>query len=251
MRRVVVTADIESTKANSQEIIGDLTNTFLPTLQKKYPGLIWSFEGPQQSSRDALNSLKVGFPIALLVVFLIISSIFHSYSQPILIMLTIPFGVVGALIGHLLFGQTVTLMSLFGIVALAGVVVNDAIVFMDCFNANLGAGNDFISSIIQAGKRRFRAIFLTSTTTFGGLIGLLFTRDMQAQFLKPMAISLALGLIFSTTVTLLFIPTIIGVLNDIRRISFIIRKRRIPRPEEVEPVFAMLEQKRQLENGSL
>ncbi len=250
MRRVVVTADIDSTKANSQEIIGDLTKTFLPALQKKYPGLIWSFEGPQQSSRDALNSLKVGFPIALLVIFLIISSIFHSYSQPILIMLTIPFGVVGALIGHLLFGQTVTLMSLFGIVALAGVVVNDAIVFVDCFNANLGAGNEFVSSIIQAGKRRFRAIFLTSTTTFGGLIGLLFTRDMQAQFLKPMAISLAIGLIFSTTVTLLFIPTIIGVLNDLRRISYIIRRRRIPKPEEVEPVFAMLEQKRQLENGS-
>jgi len=251
MRRVVVTADIDSTKTNSTEIINDLTNTFLPSLQKKYPGLIWSFEGPQQSSRDALGSLKVGFPIALLVIFLIISSIFHSYTQPILIMLTIPFGVVGALIGHLLFGQIVTLMSLFGIVALSGVVVNDAIVFVDCFNANLGEGNSFISSILQAGKRRFRAIFLTTVTTFGGLVGLLFTRDMQAQFLKPMAVSLAIGLVFATVVTLLFIPTIISVLNDIRRLFYIIKNRRIPKPEEVEPVFSMLEQKRQLENSSL
>ncbi len=251
MRRVVVTADIDTTKANSQEIIGDLASNYLPSLQRKYPGLIWSFEGPQQSSRDALGSLKVGFPVALLGIFLIISSIFHSYSQPLLVMLTIPFGIIGALIGHLLFGQTVTLMSFFGIVALSGVVVNDAIVFVDCFNANLGAGNDFISSLLQAGKRRFRAIFLTTATTFGGLIGLLFTRDMQAQFLKPMAISLAFGLVFATMITLLFLPITIGVLNDIRRVFYIIKKRRLPTAEEVEPVFAMLEQKRQLEDDAI
>jgi len=131
------------------------------------------------------------------------------------------------------------------------VVVNDAIVFVDCFNTNLGEGNSFISSILQAGKRRFRAIFLTTVTTFGGLIGLLFTRDMQAQFLKPMAVSLAIGLVFATVVTLLFIPTIISVLNDIRRLFYIIKNRRIPKPEEVEPVFSMLEQKRQLENSTL
>ncbi|HOV33732.1 MAG TPA: efflux RND transporter permease subunit [Candidatus Hydrogenedens sp.] len=251
LRRIVITADIDTAKANSQEVIGDLRENFLPEVQSRHPGLIWSFEGPQEDNRDAMNSLKVGFPIALLVIFLIISTIFHSYSQTILIMFTIPFGIIGALIGHLLFRETITLMSIFGIVALAGVVVNDAIVFVDCFNANLVEGNNFISAIIQAGKRRFRAVFMTTTTTVGGMLSILFTRDLQAQFLRPMAISLAIGLLFSTTITLLLLPALIGMLNDIRRAFHIIRKGRIPTREEVEPVFAVLEERKQLKDSTL
>ncbi len=249
MRRVIVSADVDTNKANSTEITMDLAENFLPALQRKYPGLIWSFEGPEQTSRDALSSLKVGFPLALLGIFLIISSIFHSYSQPILIMLSIPFGIVGALIGHLIFGLTVTLMSLFGIVALAGVVVNDAIVLVDCFNNNLASGQNFYEALIQAGRRRFRPIFLTSSTTFGGLIGLLFTRDMQSQFLKPMAVSLAIGLVFATTITLVLMPSLIAILNDMKRILHLVSKKRLPAPEEVEPALALMRQKKELESS--
>ncbi|MCX8065786.1 MAG: efflux RND transporter permease subunit, partial [Candidatus Hydrogenedentes bacterium] len=249
MRRVVVSAEVDTTKANSTEITMDLAENFLPTLRKKYPGLIWSFEGPQQTSREALGSLKVGFPLALLGIFLIISSIFHSYSQPVLVMLTIPFGVVGALIGHLLFGITVTLMSVFGIVALAGVVVNDSIVLIECFNANLSSGMKFMDALIQAGRRRFRAIFLTTSTTFGGLVGLLFTRDMQSQFLKPMAVSLAIGLIFATTVTLVLMPSLVSILNDIKRVLYSLKKGGFISPEDVEPALALMKQKKELENS--
>ncbi len=249
MRRVVVSAEVDTTKANSNEITMDLAQNFLPLIKKKYPGLIWSFEGPQQTSRDALSSLKIGFPLALLGIFLIISSIFHSYSQPILIMSTIPFGIVGALIGHLIFGLTVTLMSLFGIVALAGVVVNDAIVLVDCFNNNLASGLKFSDAIIHAGRRRFRAIFLTSATTFGGLIGLLFTRDMQSQFLKPMAVSLAIGLIFATTVTLVLLPTLIAILNDMKRVLSLVKRKGFPEPEEVEPAIILIKHKEEFENS--
>lgn len=249
MRRIVVSADVDTTKANSTEITMDLAENFLPSLKGKYPGLIWSFEGPQQTSRDALGSLRVGFPLALLGIFLIISSIFHSYSQPILVMLTIPFGIVGALIGHLIFGLTVTLMSVFGIVALAGVVVNDSMVLIDCFNANLASGMKFFDALIQAGKRRFRAIFLTSSTTFGGLVGLLFTRDMQSQFLKPMAVSLAIGLVFATTITLVLMPSLVAILNDIKRLLYSIREKRLVSPEDVEPALVLVKQKQELENG--
>jgi multidrug efflux pump subunit AcrB len=235
LRRVAVTSEVDTNEANAEEVLADLRTTFMPQLEAKYPGLLWAFEGAKKNSRDALGTLQIGFPMALFGIFMIIATIFRSYLQPAVIMFIVPFGMIGALFGHLFFGLTVTLMSMFGIVALAGVVVNDAIVLVDCVNANLGKGIPVMDALRMAGARRFRAIFLTSATTVGGLFTLIFSRDMQAQFLKPMAISLAVGLIFCTLLTLLFIPCLLAILNDFRRIAHALIHRRWPTPEEVEP----------------
>lgn len=235
LRRVAVTAEVDANKTNAEEVLENLRTTFMPGLAKKYPDLIWAFEGMKKNSRDALGTLQIGFPMALFAIFVIIATIFRSYLQPMVIMFTVPFGIIGALYGHLAFGLTVTLMSLFGIVALAGVVVNDAIVLVDCVNGLLAKGNSVFDALRLAGARRFRAIFLTSATTVGGLFTLIMSTDMQSQFLKPMAISLAVGLIFSTLLTLLFIPVLLAILNDLRRIVYAVLHRRWPAAEEVEP----------------
>lgn len=234
LRRVAVTAEVDTSKANAEEVLTDINSQFLPDLQKRL-GFIYSLEGAQTESREALDSLKIGFPMALFVIFVIIATIFRSYLQPLLIMFTVPFGLMGAAYGHLMFGLTVTLMSLFGMVALAGVVVNDAIVLVDHVNALLRKRVPFFEALRLSGMRRFRAIFLTSATTVGGLSTLILSRQMQAQWLKPMAVSLAVGLIFSTVLTLVFLPVLLALLNDLRRGVHYIIHGRLPLPEDVEP----------------
>ncbi len=235
MRRVAVTADVDKERANTNEVIADLQENYFDTLISHYPGLSVSVEGSQRDTTESLNSLYIGFPLALVGIFVIIATIFRSYMQPFIIMFTVPFGIIGAIFAHLLMGYDVTMMSLFGIVALAGVVVNDAIVLIECVNDYLAEGAPFYKAIELGGTRRFRAIFLTSVTTVGGLVSLIFAKDMQAKFLVPMALSLAAGVGFATILTLLLIPCLMGILNDFRRIA----RRMISgvwlAPEEVEP----------------
>jgi len=236
LRRVAVTAEVDTESgANAERILADLKDTHMPEIVARYPGLLWSFEGAKKNSREALSSLAVSYPIALLVIAVIIASIFRSYVQPLAIMVTVPFGILGAIYGHLLFGLTVSLMSLFGIVALAGVVVNDAIVLVDCYNRFLRRGVPVFEALVRAGKRRFRAIVLTTGTTMGGLGGIILEKDLQAKFLQPMAISLAAGIAFATLLTLVLLPTLLGILNDIRRVVRFIRTGQWPSPEDVEP----------------
>ena len=236
LRRVSVTAEVDTENgANAEHILADLTDNHMPGVVERYPGLVWSFEGAKKNSREALASLRLSFPIALLVIIVIIASIFRSYAQPLAIAVTVPFGILGAIYGHMLFGLTVTMMSMFGIVALTGVVVNDAIVLVDCFNRLLRRGTPLFDALVQAGKRRFRAIVLTTATTMGGLGGIIFEKDVQAKFLQPMAISLAAGIAFSTILTLVLLPSLLAILNDIRRAIRFARTGRWPTPEEVEP----------------
>ena len=168
-------------------------------------------------------------------IYFIIASIFRSYLQPVVIMATIPFGLVGGVVGHLLFGMPLTLMSLFGLVALAGIVVNDAIVLIECFNEKLAAGLPLFAALVEAGQRRFRAILLTSITTFFGLMPLILEKSMQAQFLIPMAIAIAFGVMFSTVVTLVLIPCVVAALNDFRRLLYFLWFLKMPSREEMEP----------------
>jgi multidrug efflux pump subunit AcrB len=179
--------------------------------------------------------LAVGFPIALFGIYIIIATMFRSYIQPVVVMVTVPFGLIGAMLGHLVLGYDITLMSVFGMVALAGVVVNDAIVLIECFNANIAGGMSFQEAIPRAGARRFRAVMLTTVTTVGGLTPLILEQDLQAQFLVPMAITIAAGVLFATVLTLLFVPCMLGVLNDFRRILHFMRHRVWVAPEDVEP----------------
>jgi len=185
--------------------------------------------------RESMEPLKMGFALAMAGIFVVIATIFRSYAQPFIILFTVPFGIIGAAFGHLLMGYDMSMMSLFGVVALAGVVVNSAIVMIERVNENMADRMPFFQAIIAAGARRFRAIFLTTVSTVGGLSPLILETDLQARFMIPMALSLAAGVAFSTLLTLGMIPALLAILNDLRRVFFNIRHKRWPTREEVEP----------------
>ncbi len=233
LRRVAVTAEVSDT-ANADEIYADL-EPFFAQLQADYPRMLLSVQGDKRTQRETFGPLAVTGPLAMLGMFIIIATIFRSYVQPLLILLAVPFGIVGAILGHLLLGFNLSIMSVFGMVALAGVVVNDAIVLIEHINDLVARGTPFFEALRRGGARRFRPIFLTTMTTCGGLAPLIMETDMQAQFLIPMAISIAGGVAFATLITLVFLPCLLGILNDLRRVAVWLRKREWPTPESVEP----------------
>ena len=206
-RRVIaVTADVDDVKANANEILDDMTTTYLPTLLAKHPGLTYSFEGEQRNQAESMASLGSGFLAAMMVIYVLLAIPFKSYVQPLIVMSAIPFGVVGAVWGHLIMGIDLSLLSLFGIVALSGVVVNDSLVLVDFINRGRESGLHLLEVIRNAGMARFRPVLLTSLTTFAGLTPMLLEESLQAQFLIPMAVSLAFGVLFATSITLLLVP---------------------------------------------
>jgi len=235
LRRIQVTAEVNNRLANADEIFAELGGTTFRELKTKYPGIHLAMEGSKKNTRESFASLKVGFPIAMVGIFVIIATIFRSYFQPFIIMFTIPFGIIGAIIGHLLLGYNLSMMSIFGMVALSGVVINDAIVLIERVNENLSGGMKLFDAIIQGGARRFRAIFLTSISTVGGLAPLIVETDMQAKFLIPMALSVAGGVVFATGLTLILIPSLLVIMNDFRRIIVKGISGTWPTREEVEP----------------
>lgn len=236
LRRVRVTAEVLA-RGNTAQITSDLEATLIAGLRREHPDLYISFEGEQRKAAESLGSLAVTYPLAMLGVYILIATLFRSYLQPFVILVTVPFGIIGAILGHLLLGYDLTLMSVFGMVALSGVVVNDAIVFIECFNAYLAQGMDFIEALRSAGARRFRPILLTSLSTVGGLTPMLLERDLQAQFLVPMAISLAAGIAFATLLTLVLAPCLICVLNDMRRVAHWLATGVWPDRVAVEPAY--------------
>ncbi len=235
MRRVSITADVNTDIANTKEIMEKFSAEFLPELNAEYPGLEIRSEGEKKRTQEALDSLKIGFPLALLGIYIIIATMFRSYVQPFIILFAIPFGVIGGITGHLLMGYDLSIMSLFGMVALTGVVVNDAIVLIERINENIAEGMTFTDAVGQGGVRRFRAIVLTSISTIGGLAPMIMETDFQARFLIPMALSIAGGVAFATVLTLILIPSLMVILNDIRRFIHRIDYKIWPAPEDVEP----------------
>jgi multidrug efflux pump subunit AcrB len=206
MRSVTVTADVDEAVANAREVIAKLKREFEPQLAEVFPAARIRWEGQQQQTQESLSSLWVGFSIALLVMYVLLVLQFRSYFQPVLILVIIPFGVIGAIFGHALMGLPMTLFSMFGLVALTGVVVNDSIVLVDFINQRVRGGMEFRQALLEAGQRRLRPIFLTSITTVAGLFPMLIERSMQAQVLIPMAVSLAFGLMMATLLVLFQIP---------------------------------------------
>ncbi len=213
-RVVAVTADIEQDQANADEINGILREEILPALVASHPGLRWSMEGEQKQQAESLGSLRRGFMLAVLLVFVILAVQFRSYSQPLIIMTAIPFGLVGAAWGHILMGLDLTLISMFGVVALTGVVVNDSLIMIDFINRARAEGLALREAVTGAGSRRFRPILLTSLTTFAGLTPLLLEKSLQAKFLVPMATSLGFGVMFATFITLILVPVSYTLLSD-------------------------------------
>jgi multidrug efflux pump subunit AcrB len=217
-RRIVTVSTDVRPRSKAGLILGSVKSEILPDLQLKYPGLTFSFEGRQADTRESTQSLLRGLMMALIVIYAMLAVPFNSYIQPIIIMISIPFGIVGAVIGHLLMGYSLSVMSLFGVVALSGVVVNDSLVLIDFANRKQRAGLGRHQAVREAGIHRFRPILLTSLTTFGGLAPMIFETSRQARFLIPMAVSLGFGIIFATLITLLLVPTLYLMVEDIKRL---------------------------------
>jgi len=234
-RGVAVTAEVRAGVANTREILLELESRFFGRLERDFPGLVCSVEGEQQDTRESVTSLFYGFILAMLLIYLILSTIFRSYIQPFIILFSVPFGLVGAIVGHMLMGLDITIMSLFGMVALTGIVVNDAIVLIECVNDKLGRGVPFFRALEEGGCRRFRAILLTSVTTCAGLFPIITEKSAQAQYLIPMALTIASGVVAATVLTLFVVPCLVGVLSDLRRALRWIRRGYWPTREEVEP----------------
>lgn len=205
-RSITVLANLDTTEANTTDVINGLKASFLDKLESDYPAVSVSWEGQQQQTRESMSSLFIGSALALLAMYVLLVLEFRSYLQPLLILAIIPFGVIGAVWGHGIMGLPMTLFSFFGIVALTGVVVNDSIVLLDFINTSIRAGVPLNQALGEAGRRRLRPVFLTSVTTIGGLAPMLMERSFQAQFLVPMATSLAFGLSLSTFVVLFQMP---------------------------------------------
>lgn len=208
--------NVKATAPNGAEILGDLKENLLIEIISDYPGLTYSFSGEEKSRAESIGSMGDGFKMALLGIFTLLAIALRSYLQPFLIMSAIPFGIIGAVMGHIIMGFDLSIMSMFGMVALSGVVINDSLLLIDKVNRDLRSGSDLYDSVIDAGLRRFRPIVLTSLTTFFGLIPMIMETSVQAQFLIPMAISLAFGILFATLITLVLIPSLYIVLEDIR-----------------------------------
>jgi multidrug efflux pump subunit AcrB len=214
-RTITVVSDIDEARANASQIMADLKTNFLPQLVQRYPGISYDLEGQEKETQESLESLKTGYILALMCIFLLLASQFRSYVQPIIIMMAIPFGLIGAILGHLIMGSEFTIVSIFGIVALSGIVVNDSLILIDFINRAVRSGIKIDEAVIQSGRVRFRPVVLTSVTTVAGLFPLLLERSFQSQFLVPMAISICFGLLAATVLTLLFVPALYLIVRDV------------------------------------
>jgi multidrug efflux pump subunit AcrB len=208
----------ENDKSASPEAINArLRQEVLPALVARHPGLGYGFEGDQKKRAELLVSLGGGFIVALFLIYALMAVPLRSFLQPLLIMTAIPFGIAGAIFGHMLTGYDLSILSMFGVVALAGVVVNDNIVLVDWINQRKKHHDSLFEAVRTAGAARLRPILLTSLTTFGGLTPLLLEKSVQARFLVPMAVSLGFGVMFATLISLLLVPSLYLVLEDLRR----------------------------------
>ncbi|MCY3843739.1 MAG: efflux RND transporter permease subunit, partial [Acidobacteria bacterium] len=252
-RAVNVTASVDASVTSAGEVIADLDTRILPEVLARYPGVFYTFEGVMAEQRDAVGGLQRGFVLALLMIFALLAVPLRSYVQPLIIMSAIPFGLIGAVWGHLLLDLNVSMMSMFGLVALTGVVVNDSLIMVDFINraraTHAGVGRmaqqagggptdrrafetaGLALAVREAGVSRFRPILLTSLTTFFGLAPMMWDRSFDTAFMVPMAVSLGFGVLFATFITLILVPTSYMILDDIGRATRRAFGRREPAPE--------------------
>jgi multidrug efflux pump subunit AcrB len=207
-RVVTVSADVDAEKVEPSAIIEEISEEYIPGLLGRYPGVSYGLEGASQEQLELVRNLTLASVAALFLIYALIAIPLHSYSQPLIIMSVIPFGLIGAVVGHVVMGSAVSMFSLFGLIALAGVVVNDSLVMVDFINKARQNGSAVRTAVIESGTQRFRAIILTSLTTAAGLMPIMLEKSVQAQFVIPMAISLSFGIIFATVITLFLVPAL-------------------------------------------
>ena len=217
-RAIKIAADVNRDVANAKKVADTFTKEHLKLLGSKFNGISWDYQGEQKDQNDSLVEMTGKFVFALLLIYILMAIPLKSYVQPFIVMSVIPFGMVGAVLGHMITGLDLSIMSMCGLVALAGVVVNDSLVLVDYVNRQRAKGLSVIEAAKSAGTRRFRPIILTSLTTFAGLMPMLWETDMQARFLIPMAVSLGYGILFATGITLILVPSVYLILNDIKKL---------------------------------
>ncbi len=231
-RRVVtVTGTVNEQTANADEINADIRQKLLPRLEQDFPGLSYRFGGAQREEAKSMKSMMLNFALAQLAIFALLAIPLRSYFQPLIIMTAIPFGLVGAVIGHIIMGLDLSMLSGMGLVALTGVVVNDALIMVDLINHERAEHIPLNQILLDSGIRRFRPIMLTTITTFFGLTPMILERSMQARFLIPMAVSLGFGVMFATGITLILVPALYRILEDIHQL-FGKRQQGIRNPED-------------------
>ena len=214
IRVVTVSADADSSTVEPRRVISDITENYIPEMRDKFPQLKFDLEGSSSETVKLVQELTNASIAALFLIYILIAIPLKSYLQPIIIMSVIPFGLIGAVIGHIVLNEAISMFSLFGLVALAGVVVNDSIIMVDFINKARQEGMDIIQAVVNSGTQRFRAIILTSLTTAIGLMPIMTETSTQAQFVIPMAISIAFGIVFATVITLFLVPCLYVLQDD-------------------------------------
>ncbi|MGB0742663.1 MAG: efflux RND transporter permease subunit, partial [Planctomycetaceae bacterium] len=232
-RAIRVSMDVEPKRAVNQ-VIRAINEQALPELRRDYPGITWGFEGSDAEMRRATGALWAYYGMALAVIYSLLAIAFRDYIQPIIVLVAIPFGIVGAVLGHIWLGYDISLVSLMGVVALSGVVINDSLIMIDYANRLRKDGKSPRAAITQASVRRFRPILLTTLTTFGGLMPLIFERSLQAQYIIPMAISLGFGILFSTAIILVLVPCLYVIVEE----ALVLLARRKPLESSVTSAAA-------------
>ena len=246
-RRVLnVTAEVDAAVTSGGEVLRALTQapegegalSIMEALVQRYPGLSWGVGGEQREQGETMGNLRVGFLLALLVIYALLAVAFRSYLQPAIVMAAIPFGFVGALGGHYVMGYELSFMSIMGIVALSGIVVNSSLIMVDAMNNYRASGMPVDEAVVAGGERRFRPVLLTSLTTFFGLAPMMLETSVQARFLIPMAISLGFGVLFATLITWLVVPSLYRIVEDVRALPSVpgrlmARMRRQPAPDDI------------------
>jgi multidrug efflux pump subunit AcrB len=213
-RTITVSADLDPEVVESGEIVKTIAEDYIPQLLANYPGISYGLEGASQEQVNLLRNLSIASIAALFLIYALIAIPLHSYSQPLIIMSVIPFGIIGAVLGHLVMAESLSMFSLFGLVALSGVVVNDSLIMIDFINKARGRGVALRQAVVESGTLRFRAIVLTSVTTAVGLLPIITEGSLQAQTVIPMAISLGFGILFATFITLFLIPSLYMLQED-------------------------------------
>jgi len=215
-RSITVTADVDPEMVEPGIIMKEITSEYLPKMLQKYSGVQFQLQGASLEEKKLLGNMVSASLVALFLIYALIAIPLHSYGQPLVIMSVIPFGLVGAVLGHVIMGKAISMMSLFGLIALSGVVVNDSLIMVDFINKAREQGLDRYQAIIESGVKRFRAILLTSLTTAFGLMPIMLETSVQAQLVIPMAISMSFGIIFATVITLFLIPALYLLLEDFK-----------------------------------
>lgn len=217
-RAISVSAKVNKKILEPNRVVGDVMRLFVPRMAQQHPGVKFELQGNSKEQQESMGSLFAGFIFALFLIYMLLAIPLKSYAKPLIIMSVIPFGIVGAILGHLIMGKAVSMLSFLGIIALAGVVVNDSLIMVDFVSRARQQGASLMDAAINAGTQRFRAILLTSLTTFMGLVPIIFfEKSLQAQVVIPMAISLAFGILFATVITLILVPCLYIILADLQQ----------------------------------